>query len=114
MNCWAILQIEKMFYDNGLLLDLYADAWRITGNPLFGRVLFDTGDWVVREMQSMEVGYYSALDTDSEGKEGKFYVWSVEEIKKLLTENALPFVVRKELWRDGRLLAVCKGKTDIS
>nr|VFK42914.1 MAG: hypothetical protein BECKSD772F_GA0070984_11322 [Candidatus Kentron sp. SD]VFK48622.1 MAG: hypothetical protein BECKSD772E_GA0070983_11332 [Candidatus Kentron sp. SD] len=84
---WMIPHFEKMLYDNGLLLDLYADAWRITGNPLFQGVTFDTGDWVIREMQSREGGYYSALDADSEGEEGKFYVWSVEEIRQLLTED---------------------------
>nr|VFK58820.1 MAG: hypothetical protein BECKUNK1418G_GA0071005_100514 [Candidatus Kentron sp. UNK]VFK68587.1 MAG: hypothetical protein BECKUNK1418H_GA0071006_100414 [Candidatus Kentron sp. UNK] len=84
---WTIPHFEKMLYDNGLLLDLYADAWRITGNPLLRRAALDTGDWVIREMQSMEGGYYSALDADSEGKEGEFYVWSLEEIKKLLTED---------------------------
>jgi len=84
---WMIPHFEKMLYDNGLLLDLYADAWRITGNSLFQRVTLDTGDWVIREMQSPEGGYYSALDADSEGKEGKFYVWSAREIQELLTED---------------------------
>nr|VFK50224.1 MAG: hypothetical protein BECKTUN1418E_GA0071001_100161 [Candidatus Kentron sp. TUN]VFK51305.1 MAG: hypothetical protein BECKTUN1418F_GA0071002_100161 [Candidatus Kentron sp. TUN] len=84
---WMIPHFEKMLYDNGLLLDLYADTWRITGNPLFQRVTLDTGDWVIREMQSPEGGYYSSLDADSEGKEGKFYAWSVKEIQELLTDD---------------------------
>nr|VFJ97139.1 MAG: hypothetical protein BECKLFY1418A_GA0070994_10679 [Candidatus Kentron sp. LFY] len=84
---WMIPHFEKMLYDNGLLLTLYADTWLITRNPLFQRVAFDTGDWVIREMQSPEGGYYSALDADSEGEEGKFYVWSTEEVRKLLTKD---------------------------
>nr|VFJ56064.1 MAG: hypothetical protein BECKFW1821A_GA0114235_105813 [Candidatus Kentron sp. FW] len=92
---WMIPHFEKMLYDNGLLLGLYADVWRITGNPLFRRVTLDTGDWVLREMQSPEGGYYSALDADSEGKEGKFYVWSAKEIQKLLAEDEYQVVRRR-------------------
>jgi len=84
---WTIPHFEKMLYDNGLLLGLYAKAWQVTEYPLFQRIVFDTGDWVMREMQSRQGGYYSALDADSEGQEGKFYVWSPEEVQQLLTEE---------------------------
>ena len=84
---WSIPHFEKMLCDNGLLLHLYVDTWRITGNPLFHRTALDIGDWVIREMQSKDGGYYSAIDADSEGKEGQFYVWSREEIRQLLTED---------------------------
>jgi uncharacterized protein YyaL (SSP411 family) len=82
---WAIPHFEKMLYDNGWLLRLYADAWAITREPLFEKVCVETAEWVMREMQSPEGGYYSSLDADSEGEEGKFYVWTVDEIRALLT-----------------------------
>ncbi len=84
---WQIPHFEKMLYDNGPLLRLYADAWLVTGEPLFKRICEETAAWVMREMQSAEGGYYSSLDADSEHEEGKFYVWSREEFAALLTED---------------------------
>src|SRR5258707_13351344 len=74
-----------MLYDNGWLLGLYADAWAIRREPLFEKVVVETAAWVMREMQAPQGGYYSSLDADSEGEEGKFYVWTVDEVAKLLT-----------------------------
>ena len=82
---WAIPHFEKMLYDNGPLLFLLADAHAATGKPLFARVAGETAGWVLREMQSPEGGYYSSLDADSEGVEGKFYVWDQDELQALLT-----------------------------
>ncbi|MBI3525862.1 MAG: thioredoxin domain-containing protein [Betaproteobacteria bacterium] len=95
---WSIPHFEKMLYDNGPLLALYADAWAATGEPLFRAVAEQTAAWLMREMQapadSNEGGYYSALDADSEGVEGKFYVWTREEISALLSPEEYALVAR--------------------
>ncbi len=86
---WAIPHFEKMLYDNGPLLRLYADAWAVSRNPRFAHVAEETAAWLQREMQSPEGGYYSSLDADSEGHEGKFYVWTPGEARALLTAEEL-------------------------
>src|SRR6185436_4390472 len=93
---WAIPHFEKMLYDNGWLLRLYAEAWAATRNPLFERVCLETATWVLREMQSPQGGYYSSLDADSEGEEGKFYVWTTDEIRALLDPSE--FGVAAAVW----------------
>jgi len=81
---WMIPHFEKMLYDNGPLLTLYSQAWKINNDPLFYDATSETANWVMREMQSEDGGYYSAQDADSEGSEGKFFVWSKDEINELL------------------------------
>jgi len=84
---WNIPHFEKMLYDNGPLLALYSQAFQVTGDELFCKVAIETAEWTLREMQSPEGGYYSSLDADSEGEEGKFYVWNRQQPKSLLSEE---------------------------
>ncbi len=84
---WVIPHFEKMLYDNGPLLALYAIAWQITSEPLFKRVATETAQWLIREMQATEGGYYSTLDADSESEEGKYYLWQRDDIRSLLDED---------------------------
>jgi uncharacterized protein YyaL (SSP411 family) len=91
---WAIPHFEKMLYDNGPLLGLYADAWLLRADALFKRTAEETAAWVMREMQSGEGGYFSSLDADSDHEEGRFYVWSREEVRSILTVDEYAVVER--------------------
>ncbi|MEQ1775435.1 MAG: thioredoxin domain-containing protein [Burkholderiales bacterium] len=84
-DTWTIPHFEKMLYDNGPLLALYSDAWLVTQSPRYKTVCAETAAWTMREMQNKEGGYYSSFDADSEHVEGKFYVWTPDEVKALLT-----------------------------
>jgi hypothetical protein len=81
---WMIPHFEKMLYDNGQLLAVSAQAAVATGEELFRRVTAETADWMLREMEHTEGAFYATLDADSEGHEGKFYVWGREEVQDLL------------------------------
>jgi hypothetical protein len=82
---WAIPHFEKMLYDNGPLLTLYTDACVLTDEPLFKHTVHGIANWVIREMQAPQGGYYSSLDADSEHEEGKFYVWTPQQVSSLLS-----------------------------
>jgi uncharacterized protein len=84
---WMIPHFEKMLYDNGQLMPLYVWAGQLRPDPLFERTVTLTADWLMREMQHKEGGYYSSQDADSEGEEGKYYVWQVDEVADILTEE---------------------------
>ena len=88
---WHAPHFEKMLYDNGQLISLYSHAFQLTGNPLYKRIVFETIGFIKRELTSPEGGFYSSLDADSEGKEGKFYVWTKDEIQKILGKDAALF-----------------------
>jgi uncharacterized protein YyaL (SSP411 family) len=84
---WLVPHFEKMLYDNGQLLSLYSEAYQVTRDPLYREVVFQTVAWVRRELTNPEGGFYSSLDADSEGEEGKFYVWTREELQQILGEE---------------------------
>ncbi|MDB5310582.1 MAG: hypothetical protein JWO38_4784 [Gemmataceae bacterium] len=81
---WTVPHFEKMLYDNAQLVELYADAYRADPDPLYKRAVAGTLGFVKREMTSPDGAFYSALDADSNGKEGEFYVWTADEIKQVL------------------------------
>jgi uncharacterized protein YyaL (SSP411 family) len=84
---WMIPHFEKMLYDNGQLLSLYSEALSVGPDPLFEAALTETADWLLRDMQAPDGGFYSALDADSEGQEGLYYLWRRDQVKKLLSEK---------------------------
>ncbi|MBI5136239.1 MAG: thioredoxin domain-containing protein [Nitrospirae bacterium] len=85
---WLVPHFEKMLYDNALLIPLYIDAHLATGNPLFAQVAREALDYVAREMTHPEGGFYAAQDADSEGEEGRFFVWRPGEIDEVLGPDA--------------------------
>jgi len=85
---WLVPHFEKMLYDNALLAAAYTDAYQATGNAEYARVTRETLDYVLRDMTGSEGGFYSTEDADSEGEEGKFYVWSPDEVDEVLGETA--------------------------
>ena len=89
---WMIPHFEKMLYDNGQLLALYAEAWAATGEPLFRRIAEETGRWVLEEMMDAEGGFYSSLDADSEGEEGSYYLWRRDQLEQALTPAKLAVI----------------------
>ncbi len=109
---WHIPHFEKMLYDNAQLVSLYAHAWRLTKNDNYKKVVYETLEFVERELLSPEGGFYSSLDADTEGEEGKYYVWKYEELTELLHENAEIIAeyyqfTKSGNWEDGNNVPIC-------
>ncbi len=106
---WKVPHFEKMLYDNAQLVSLYNEAFQATQNPLYRQVVYETLAFADRELTSPEGSFYSALDADSEGEEGKYYVWTKEELQNLLGNDFALFadyynVNEKGLWEDNYIL----------
>jgi len=119
---WKVPHFEKMLYDNGQLVSLYSKTFQLTKNPLYREVVEETLEYIEREMTSKQGGFYSSLDADSEGEEGKFYVWQHDEIDAVLSdpkENEIfkdYFEIRKNgNWEHGKNILYRKeSRADIA
>lgn len=104
---WKVPHFEKMLYDQGQLLEVYANAFQLTQNPLFKKIIEETVEFANRELKSPEGGYYASIDADSEGEEGQFYVWKRSEVDELLDNEAELFcafynITEKGNWEFGK------------
>ena len=98
---WLVPHFEKMLYDNALLVPVYLEAHQVTGKSEYRRIAHECLEWVLREMQDDTGGYYSTQDADSEGVEGKFYVWSKDEVSELLGDDVQQFCEAYDVTDDG-------------
>ncbi|MBA3648384.1 MAG: thioredoxin domain-containing protein [Chitinophagales bacterium] len=114
---WKVPHFEKMLYDNAQLVSLYCAAYQLTKDPLYKQVVYETLEWIQREMTSSEGCFYSALDADAEGEEGKYYVWKKEELQNLLGDDFSPFadyynVNEIGYWEHGNYILVRKDSDE--
>jgi hypothetical protein len=118
---WKVPHFEKMLYDNGQLVSIYAKAYQLTKNPLYKKIIEETLDFVSREMTSPEGGFYSSYDADSEGEEGKFYVWEKAEIDSILNDEQMAKIFAEYFeikpngnWEDTNILYRKKSTEDVA
>jgi uncharacterized protein YyaL (SSP411 family) len=117
-DIWKVPHFEKMLYDNGQLVSLYSNAYKVTGNELYRKVVYETLKFIEREMTDESGGFYSSLDADSEGEEGKYYVWTKQEIDNLLGEKSELFCDYYSLssignWEGNNILFITQKKEDL-
>jgi len=115
---WKVPHFEKMLYDNAQLVSLFSKAYQRYGSPLYKRVAVETIDFLKSEMKDKSGGYYSSIDADSEGEEGTFYVWTDEELKKLLGQSYDEFtklfaVTPTGNWENGKNVLYLRQGVDI-
>lgn len=116
---WLAPHFEKMLYDQGLLVRCYAEAFQVTGNHLYHQIVTETLNYVLERMTSAEGAFYSAEDADSEGEEGKYYVWSLQEIERILGPDARLFAETFDVsstgnWEGKNILRQKREWTDIA
>ncbi len=100
-STWTVPHFEKMLYDNAQLVSLYSEAYTHTGDEHYKRIVDETLAFIQRELTDKSGGFYSALDADSEGEEGKFYVWTYEELEQLLGADFKDFLLCYDVSREG-------------
>ena len=98
---WHVPHFEKMLYDNAQLVSLYADAYQLTKNSLYKKTVYQTLDFVKQELTSAEGAFYASLDADTEGVEGKFYIWTKQEVENVLGDDAEMFLSYYNITADG-------------
>jgi uncharacterized protein YyaL (SSP411 family) len=116
---WLVPHFEKMLYDNAQLARAYLHAWQITGEPLYKRIVEETLDYILKEMQHEDGGFYSSQDADSEGVKGKFYVWTPGEIRDVLGEDADLFIAFYDVsesgnWEGQNILNIKREPADVA
>jgi len=114
---WKVPHFEKMLYDNAQLVSLYSHAWQLENKSLYRDVVYETLDFIERELNAPDGGFYAALDADSEGEEGKYYVWKREEIGSILGSHATLFmdyynVNETGLWEHGNYILLRTEKEE--
>jgi len=115
---WKVPHFEKMLYDNGQLVSLYSHAYQMTKKTEYAEVVNKTLEFIQSEMMSEERGFYSSLDADSEGEEGKYYIWTKDEIKDILEDSAAELIseyyqiAEKGNWEEGKNILFLKRKKE--
>jgi uncharacterized protein YyaL (SSP411 family) len=115
---WKVPHFEKMLYDNAELISLFSNAYKVTRSELYKKIVYETFDFIERELTDKSGGFYSSFDADSEGEEGKYYVWSKEEIDNLLKETSALFCDYYSIsstgnWDGTNILHITKPKEEL-